>query len=207
MYECLAENGVGDAVSAEAQLRVYEGTYLPPSPFLFSTLTIVRAKLVDSEGLETARDPIPHGSIRRYRHYRGGDGGGNLIFNERVAGTGGGTHDRPKVSTTRYKFARRAGDSRQKIRGRGEEKDDRNCERRLCNEPNSVEIKPSLSSFAIGSTSAIYLLFLFIRKSEQLNGAQFGDQAEGDVIEKKTPAHLESLPFSGKNLLNFRETP
>lgn len=29
MYECLAENGVGDAVSAEAQLRVYEGT----SPF------------------------------------------------------------------------------------------------------------------------------------------------------------------------------
>ncbi|XP_031364877.1 tyrosine-protein phosphatase Lar-like [Apis dorsata] len=24
MYECLAENGVGDAVSAEAQLRVYE---------------------------------------------------------------------------------------------------------------------------------------------------------------------------------------
>ncbi|XP_061940956.1 tyrosine-protein phosphatase Lar isoform X6 [Apis cerana] len=25
MYECLAENGVGDAVSAEAQLRVYEG--------------------------------------------------------------------------------------------------------------------------------------------------------------------------------------
>lgn len=59
MYECLAENGVGDAVSAEAQLRVYEGTYLPPSPFLFSTLTIIRAKLVDSKGLETARDPIP----------------------------------------------------------------------------------------------------------------------------------------------------
>ena len=28
MYECLAENGVGDAVSAEAQLRVYEGTSL-----------------------------------------------------------------------------------------------------------------------------------------------------------------------------------
>lgn len=25
LYECLAENGVGDAVSAEAQLRVYEG--------------------------------------------------------------------------------------------------------------------------------------------------------------------------------------
>lgn len=92
-------------------------------------------------------------------------------------------------------------------KGEGKEKDDRNCERRLCNEPNSVEIKPSLSSFAIGSTSAIYLLFLFIRKSEQLNGAQFGDQAEGDVIEKKTAAHLESLPFSGKNLLNFRETP
>lgn len=31
MYECLAENGVGDAVSAEAQLRVYEGT----CPFFF----------------------------------------------------------------------------------------------------------------------------------------------------------------------------
>lgn len=106
MYECLAENGVGDAVSAEAQLRVYEGTYLSPSPFLFSTLTIIRAKLVDSEGLETARDPIPHGSIRRYRHYRGGDGGGNLIFNERVAGTGGDTHDRPKVSTTSLLDAR-----------------------------------------------------------------------------------------------------
>lgn len=28
-------------------------------------------------------------------------------------------------------------------------------------------------------------LFLFIRKSEQLNGAQFGDQAEGDVIEER----------------------
>lgn len=27
-YECLAENGVGDAVSSEAQLKVYEGTYL-----------------------------------------------------------------------------------------------------------------------------------------------------------------------------------
>lgn len=66
-----------------------------------------------------------------------------------------------------------------------------------------------LSSLAIGSTGAIHLLFLFTRKSEQLNGAQFGDQAEGDVIEKKkeTAAHLESLPFSGKNLLNFRETP
>lgn len=74
--------------------------------FLFSTLTIIRAKLVDSKGLETARDPIPHGSIRRYRHYRGGDGGGNLIFNERVAGTGGDTHDRPKVSTTSLLDAR-----------------------------------------------------------------------------------------------------
>ncbi|XP_026300847.1 tyrosine-protein phosphatase Lar isoform X15 [Apis mellifera] len=29
MYECLAENGVGDAVSAEAQLRVYEAEKLP----------------------------------------------------------------------------------------------------------------------------------------------------------------------------------
>ena len=76
------------------------------------------------------------------------------------------------------------------------------------------------------SLSLSFVLFLFIRKSEQLNGAQFGDQAEGDVIEKKkrereeregekkkekkrkaTAAHLESLPFSGKNLLNFRETP
>ncbi|XP_076293559.1 tyrosine-protein phosphatase Lar isoform X3 [Lasioglossum baleicum] len=28
-YECLAENGVGDAVSAEAQLKVYEGDKLP----------------------------------------------------------------------------------------------------------------------------------------------------------------------------------
>ncbi|KAK1129721.1 hypothetical protein K0M31_019436 [Melipona bicolor] len=27
LYECLAENGVGDAVSAEAQLRVYEGKW------------------------------------------------------------------------------------------------------------------------------------------------------------------------------------
>lgn len=48
----------------------------------------------------------PHTSIRRYRHYRGGDGGGNLIFNERVAGTGGDTHDRPKVSTTSLLDAR-----------------------------------------------------------------------------------------------------
>lgn len=27
VYECLAENGVGDAVSAEAQLKVYDGMY------------------------------------------------------------------------------------------------------------------------------------------------------------------------------------
>lgn len=67
---------------------------------------------------------------------------------------------------------------------------------RLYNEPNSVEIKRSLSPFAVRSNSAIsplalspsLFLFLFIRKSEQLNGAQFGDQAEGDVIEKKATA-------------------
>ena len=29
-YECVAENGVGDAVSAEATLTVYEGTYTAP---------------------------------------------------------------------------------------------------------------------------------------------------------------------------------
>lgn len=27
LYECLAENGVGDAVLANAQLKAYEGTY------------------------------------------------------------------------------------------------------------------------------------------------------------------------------------
>ena len=33
LYECLAENGVGDAVSAEAQLRVYEGKWKDPISF------------------------------------------------------------------------------------------------------------------------------------------------------------------------------
>lgn len=28
-YECVAENGVGDAVSADATLTVYEGKFLP----------------------------------------------------------------------------------------------------------------------------------------------------------------------------------
>lgn len=70
----------------------------------------------------------------------------------------------------------------------------------LCNEPNSVEIKPSLSSSATRSTGAIYPLFLFIRKSEQLNGARSGDQAEGDVIEgKKTrPRTWKAYPFPAR---------
>ena len=69
-----------------------------------------------------------------------------------------------------------------------------------------------LSSLAIGSTGAIHLLFLFTRKSEQLNGAQFGDQAEGDVIEKKrngrAPGKLtlfreESLKLSRNALIGL----
>lgn len=68
--------------------------------FLFSTLTIIRRFGGTGDGER------PHTSIRRYRHYRGGDGGGNLIFNERVVGTGGDTHDRPKVSTTSLLDAR-----------------------------------------------------------------------------------------------------
>lgn len=64
----------------------------------------------------------------------------------------------------------------------------------------------------LGPTTRSLFLFLFIRKSEQLNGAQFGDQAEGDVIEKKSdcraPAKLtlfreESLKLSRNALIGL----
>ena len=34
-YECIAENGVGDAVSSEATLTVYEGEYTFSKQFLY----------------------------------------------------------------------------------------------------------------------------------------------------------------------------
>lgn len=41
LYECYAENGVGDAVSAEATLTVYEPDKSPPG---FPTIEVKRKK-------------------------------------------------------------------------------------------------------------------------------------------------------------------
>lgn len=113
MYECLAENGVGDAVSAEAQLRVYEGT-CPFFFFLFFISLSRRLKIfINDYSGETWKG-------RRWTPLFGSEysgRGGNLIFNESGGMVGNrwrwwcwrATHDRPKVSTRwREEFARRA---------------------------------------------------------------------------------------------------
>lgn len=116
-------------------------------------------------------------------------------------GTGGAgagaTHDRPKVSLNDA-VERSLVDERGRGGGSRRKKMIEIAREALCNEPNSVEIKPSLSSFATRSTGAIYPLFLFIRKSEQLNGARFGDQAEGDVIEGKKTRTWKAYPFPAR---------
>lgn len=45
LYECYAENGVGDAVSAEATLTVYEADKTPPGfPTIEARMTKIKLK-------------------------------------------------------------------------------------------------------------------------------------------------------------------
>lgn len=116
-------------------------------PFAFSSLTIINNHWDETAGIR--RRTRETSSLYRRCIDVIGDGGGNLIFNERVVGTGGvgaartiGQRFRRRAVEVCSKRRRKAENSWQERRiGRG--KDDGDCERRLCNEPNSVEIKPS----------------------------------------------------------------
>lgn len=123
MYECLAENGVGDAVSAEAQLRVYEGT----CPFFSLSLFFLTTLNLNDYSGETWRRWSP------LRFWYSGSCGGNLIFNE--SGMVGNRwrwcwrHARSAKGFSQRRGGEKFGGRARERRRIAAEKDDRNRER------------------------------------------------------------------------------